>query len=244
MKRILFVVMLFFSTSTFAQNIDDEAIFRDILNTESENYYPAIFSRYMAGDTTLTLDNYRHLYYGYAWHDKYKPLEIPAEKAKLLTTLSLGDKMEVGDYLSVIENANKIMESEPFSPSNINFLTFAYGSIGDTVNEKINAYRLKMITEAIKSSGTGLKESSPWHTLSFSDSADIMALMQQTYGKRMVVSRSVEYFPLFERNAQGVKGYYFNYERVYRNRPETQPQKSNWQFNGIPIKKRTTEYDK
>ena len=44
------------------------------------------------------------------------------------------------------------------------------------------------------------------------------------------------------RQPGGVKGYYFNFERMYWRRPEKMPQKkpTGWEFNGIPIKKRIT----
>ena len=46
---------------------DDDAILQEIINSDSPYNYTALFTRYMAGDTTLTPKEYHYLYYGYAW---------------------------------------------------------------------------------------------------------------------------------------------------------------------------------
>ena len=89
---------------------------------------------------------------------------------------------------------------------------------------------------------SGLKETWLWHVLSLACGTDMMGGRGQGYGARRVVSRATEYVPLLVRQPGGVKGYYFNFERMYWRRPEKMPQKkpTGWEFNGIPIKKRIT----
>ncbi len=220
---------------------DNDAILREILNSESPYYYPSLFIRYMAGDTTLNLEEYRHLYYGYAWQPTYKPFESPQSGTKLLAKFEKGlDSLTVEDCHEIIRYAGDVMKTEPFHPSTVNFLTFAYGALGDTINERVNAHRFKMLIETIQSSGTGLREKSAWHILYYPDADDVLGHMNLIFGKNSVVSRTVEFIPLYERRG-GVKGYYFNFERIYWNRPDQLPEKrtnSNWQFNNIPLKKK------
>ena len=52
--------------SPLSKRRDNDAILRETIDTGSPYYYPAIYMRYMSGDTTLTLEDHRHLYYGYA----------------------------------------------------------------------------------------------------------------------------------------------------------------------------------
>ena len=63
---------------------DNDQILKDVLNGMSPYYYPVLFMRYMEGDTTLTLEDYRHLYYGYAWQPEYEPFDKPQVKEDLL----------------------------------------------------------------------------------------------------------------------------------------------------------------
>lgn len=219
--------------------IDNDEILREIINSESPNYYPVLFTRYMAGDTTLTLSDYRYLYYGYVWQTTYKPFETPEATTKILMILEKQKDFTQSDFENIVKYANDVMISEPFNPSNINFLTFAYASLGDKVNEKINSIRMNMIFKTIQSSGTGLKEHSAWHIIAFSHATDLLAHMNLSYGKPVVESRTVEYIPLLIRT-KGVKGYYFDYSRIYWYKPDNIPLKENngWEFNGIPLKRR------
>lgn len=215
---------------------DNDNILKAIINSESPYYYPSLMMRYEVGDTTLTLDDYHYLYYGYAYQDSYKPLEsIPAED-KLLMLLEAGEPTEGGAY-ELIDYAKEVMKYDPFSPKNINFLTYAYMTVGDEENARINADRFGKILTTIESSGTGLRENSPWHVLWFSHATDVIGSRDLKIGSRTVRSRTVEYVSLQKRDGN-VKGYYFDFGRMYWKRPE-KPQKEKrvdgFKINGIQV---------
>ena len=77
MLRILFLMLLILPATGMAQQRvpDNEEILAEIIDGESPHYYPHLMERYMAGDTTLTLDDYYYLYYGFVYDDNYRPLE-------------------------------------------------------------------------------------------------------------------------------------------------------------------------
>ena len=226
--------------TVYPQAPDNEAILKAILDINSPLYYPVLMTRYRAGDTTLTLNDYRHLYYGYAWQPEYKPFENSSADFKLLSEFDHSlDSLTREDCEKIIKFANEVMKTEPFHPSTVNFLAFAYGALGDTLNERINYHRVKMLLATIRSSGTGVQEKSPWHILYYSDAVDVLASMNVLYGKNTVVSRTTEYYPLYQRIGD-IRGYFFNFERIYWNRPDKLPEKKSrgWEFNGIPLRKR------
>lgn len=225
-------------TKLKSERPDNEAIFQEILDPNSPYYYPALMTRYAVGDTSLNLNDYRHLYYGYVYQVNYRPFETPEASLRILTLLERGlDSLTVGDYEDIRDHALQVMEMEPFSLGNINFLILAYGALGDQKNERINFYRLQMVIQAIKSSGDGMREKSPWHVTYFSHATDLLSTMNVLYGRRTVVSRTTEFIPLLSRNE--TRGYYFDFSRVYMFQPEMEPQRkpTGWEFNGIPIKK-------
>lgn len=217
---------------------DNDAILRETINSASPYYYPTLFTRYLTGDTTLTDTDYRYLYYGFVWRPEYKPFETPAARDKILQILE-ADSLNEADYRRVIAYGNEVLKKEPFDPGAINFLIYAYGGIGDTLNERINYYRLQGVLNAIKSSGTGLSEESPWHIIYFSHVRDFLASENIICGKERVISRTVAYTPLLVKE-KGVKGYYFDFGRIYWQRPDKEPEKrsSGWEFNGQPLKRR------
>lgn len=238
MRKIL-LLLICTPIIAFAQRtVDNEEILAQITNGDSQYYYPRLMGRYMVGDRTLTEDDYYYLYYGYAFQDSYNPLNpAPIESSKILAIFERNPEPGFSDALEIIALAKEVMKSTPFSPTNINFLTYAYGIVGDTINERTSSEQFKKIISTIKSTGTGVKENSPWVVLSFADAGDVIASMGLQVGRRIIVSRSVEFISLTIPEGK-IKGYYFDYSRVYWRKPDAIPEKSSggWMFNGIKLK--------
>ena len=239
MKRFLFLLIILLPLFSNAQRVpDNDEVLARISNTGSRYFYPIPFSRYMAGDTTLTADDYYYLYYGYAYQDSYKPLETITAEDLMLDVFSRNPQPNVIESEKIVEYGLEVMKADPFSPRTLNFMTYAYGVMGDTVNGRINADRLAKVLATIESSGTGLKEESPWHVLQFTHSADVLAAKGVDPLKRRVVTRTVEYIQLVKPDGK-IKGYYFDFGRVYWKRPETVREKrvQGIEFNGIKPKR-------
>lgn len=215
---------------------DQEDVLSKTMSSSSPYYYPAMMMRYMAGDTSLTAEHYYYLYYGFAYDEGYDAhAPLPGEDA-IYGVFARTSEPTLQEALAIIEAGRENMLVDPFNPGNINMMTYAYQIAGDTVNAIVSADRFRKITGAIESSGTGLKESSPWHILRFSHANDLVAAKGLKIANRQVRSLTVEYLQL-EKNREGVKGYFFNYERVYW-RPfdgkRKEPQ-SRWMINGVPV---------
>lgn len=220
---------------------DEEDILAHTLNQASPHYYPELMMRYVVGDTTLTVEDYHYLYYGYAYDANYRPLEnIPDtdEVLELLAGLGTAGATKAQAQM-LLEAAKDVMLVDPFSPSNINIMTYAYGVLGDAEQEKVSADRFRKIIAAIESSGTGRKESSPMHVLRHEHVNDLMLSRGLHIVNRTVRTTKVEYVQV-QREGRNAKGYYFNFERIYWKRPEMIPEReqSNWMINGMPLNKR------
>lgn len=241
---VIALVVMFAAQSVVAQELrvpDDEDVFVRTADQNSPWYYPELMMRYVVGDTTLTATDYHYLYYGYAYDANYRPLENIPDNTEVLELLSgLGT---AGATRSQAERlllaAKDVMLVDPFSPSNINVMTYAYGILGDTINERISADRFNKVVATIESSGTGLRENSPMHVLRHEHVNDLMLAKGLNIVNRTVRSTKVEYVQV-QRGGRNAKGYYFNFERIYWKRPEMVPEreKSNWMINGMPLNKR------
>lgn len=220
-----------------SQAPDNKQIEAAVTNISSPYYYPRLFERYVDGDTTLNLQDYRHLYYGYIFEESYKPLEtisyadsiaVTLEKNKDDTILSpeIFDKIEL--------YGKKMLKTTPFNLNYINMLTYIYQMQGDMDRAEASSYRFKMVKEAIFSSGTGLSKDSPWCVLYREDEFNILSIIKARYSKRIYVTFSIEFFhtPI---KTDGNKGYYFDVSRMYLKRPEDsgakEQQKRKFEFN-------------
>ncbi len=214
---------------------DYEKIFVEINTDTSPYFYPKLFSRYREGDTTLNLEDYRHLYYGYSFSPDYQPLKIRAYSDSLAMVLSQNkDSLMLSPELfeQVERFCSLSLESEPFSMNFINFLTYIYQMSGKTDLAKRYSYQMRMIKQAILSSGTGVSDKSPWHVLYRSDMLDLLASLKARPSKRMYVTAQIEYFHLPVKNGDA-RGYYFNTGRIF-----TAPSQEGVKIEAAPPKRR------
>lgn len=231
-KKIIFATGIIFaavttitSVAAAAQPPDYDEILARTTDPASEFYYPALLQRYIDGDDELNGEHYRALYYGFVFHDQYKPLDPITEETEILNIFDgVGMEMTADDAAKVLELARKVMERDPFSPANINFMTFAYGILGDTENERLSALRLAGVLSAISSSGDGIGENSAWHVISFAHVNDFLGARGLEPRNRRVVSRALEYVTLREPDGKN-KGYYFDFSRAYSKPPTVMPEK-------------------
>src|ERR1700754_3390543 len=74
MKKLLTILAIFFNSSLYAQDftpVDRTQVEKVVTDPNSENYYPKLLKRYQEFDSTLTLEHYRLLYYGFVFQEKY-----------------------------------------------------------------------------------------------------------------------------------------------------------------------------
>ena len=236
MKRIFTTLSaLFVVLSAVAQTPNNDLIFANINDANSPLYYPNLILRYKEGKS-LSEQEYHHLYYGYAFQPSYKPLEVNSAMTRvqeIMARLSI-DTPSVHDIDELIAAGIAAMEHDPFSPTLLNILVYAYGASGDKVREGAYANHLNGILRCIEQSGDGLKEKTPMHIIMFSHGTDLIASKSIGYRKGQIMSRTVEFVP-FDRPRDRVKGYYFDYSRIYWNKPEnyTFKRERTWQFNNL-----------
>lgn len=216
---------------------DEDDILHQTLSATSPYYYTNLMLKYRNGLEGLTQEEYFYLYYGYLYQESYRPfVENRALDEMLLIMSSVDVEMpSVAQLQSLIERGLEAMELDPFNPKVLNMLAFAYGALGDVQREQLYFDHLNGVLHTIESSGTGLKESSPWHILMFSHAYDLLASKGYQYGQSRIISRNVEYVPLTKVLKDRIKGFYFDYSRVYRNKPDEVVIKRDrtWQFNNL-----------
>ena len=218
---------------------DDDDIVDRTMDSQSPYYYPNLMMRYRSGEA-LTEEEYHYLYYGFADDDNYRPLDVNPALDRFLGLVERLDverpDVELLQTLTVV--GEEVMVRDPFSPKVLNVMAFAWGALGDRQKEQMFYDRMTSVIRTIESSGSGLSEKSPRHVLMFSHARDVLASHGLEFRTSKLMSRSVEYIPL-EKPQGRVKGYYFDYSRIYRHRPQnTDYQRPRtWQFNNLKPQK-------
>lgn len=240
MKRILLLLVALMPLVADAKTPVEQDIIDRITDQRSPYYYLKLMMRYTNGALDLTDEDYHYLYYGFAYQDAYKPLETNPDKEEMLSLMQGmdPDKVERERLEQLLSRANAARMRDPFSPQILNVLTFVHQMLGNDAEAQRWAKHLNGVMRTIVSSGDGLTIKSPRHILMFDHALDVMAAEGLAAGDARVVSRTVEFVPLLSTQVIGGKkrkGLYFNFERIYRNKPEgyTYKRERTWQFNNL-----------
>ena len=237
-----FALFALSATPLQAKVPDEDEIVDRIMDSESEYYYPNLMMRYRNGETSLSDEAYHYLYYGFAYDENYRPLD---PNPALDRFFGLMERLNVDTpdkelLQTLIVTGEEVMLRDPFSPKVLNVMAYAYGALGDSLKEKVYYNHLTNIIATIESSGEGTSEKSPRHVLMFSHARDVLASHGLEFRTSKLMSRNVEYIPL-EKPEGKIKGYYFDYSRIYRQKPENTEyhRPRTWQFNNLKPRKYT-----
>jgi hypothetical protein len=217
MKKILIVILLttIFSSiksqeRTF-QAPDYEKISLEIQDSSSIYYYPKLMSRLAAYDTTLTIVDYRHLYYGYIFQKEYQPYWKSSEEEKLVKFYR-SKKISEKDYDKIIELASHSINEFPFDLRQMNFMGYIYHLKGEEeMSLKVNR-RFHGIFGAIMSTGDGKSCETSFHVISVSHEYVFLNFFQFTMTSQALTG-DCDYLS-FEKDQRNVDGVYFNVKKL------------------------------
>lgn len=210
---------------------DMEKIREEVNNPKSKYFYPKLMKLYESNDTTMNLDQYRHLYLGYIFQEDYDPYRRSAFDVELEELYYRTDHTRA-ELDSIIDHAELLLENNPFNLKQMDFLIYALNKRQKVNRAKIWQYRLNHLIGAILSTGTGLDEENAWI---ISDQAhEYFLLNNHGYMITDVEYRRPYYeYAIIKKDAgtpgsstseKSVDGYYFNLkyllDEYYRKHPE------------------------
>ena len=189
---------------------DYAQIKEQINNSKSESYYPKLMERFVNCDTTLIIEDYRKLYYGFALREDY----IPYQEANQ-TLLDIRRKLIESDAssdvcTSAIQIAKEALLDNPFNLTSLSIIPICYMQLGDSVNYKLWDNKLHGILEAIYSSGDGETPQTAIHVISIDHEYEIFNRLGYELDQVEVVNNQTDFIRIKE-NPENLKGVYFNF---------------------------------
>lgn len=226
MRKLLLILILFLTFGNIlAQEVDApdyKQIRAQIQNTKGPNYYPTLMRRYLANDTTLSLEQYRVLYYGFTLQEDFVPYQM--EKKQLLDIRKSLNKEKGSARLcpEAIQISNNILDDNPFDLLAISTLSFAYLQLQDTVKYNLWNDKQNALLDAIVSSGDGETQESAFHVIDIEHEYEVLYRMGLQIEKDSLCNESIEYIKVKE-NTEDIPGVFFNFgacRSVYKKRYE------------------------
>ncbi len=225
-KFITFLLALLISYSTLSQqgNFNKPAytqIRTNIFDNSSPFFYPNLYDRYIQGDTSLTLEDFRHLYYGYTFQSKYIPYLESKYEANLLSYLKKGRLSSV-ELKKFIEVAELKLKELPYDIRTLNILAFSYAQNGDSLMNTITKFKKEMLVNAILSTGDGKSEKTAFHVIDPPHERDILNELGFRYAGSSNLANVLCDYLIVKPNERNVRGIYFDVSRLLKVRSERQ----------------------
>lgn len=224
MRKIIIFLAVFFSlVSAYAQEMaapDYKQIRAQVQNAKGPNYYPTLMRRYLANDTTLSMEQYRALYYGFTLQEDFVPYQ-PSMK-QLFDIRKKLSKNNGNPKLcpEAVDLSLAILDDNPFDLLAISTLSFSYLQLHDTVSYHLWNDKQNSLLDAILSSGDGDTEESAIHVINIEHEYEVLNRMGLKVEKDSLCNDHIEYIKVKE-NAEDIQGLYFDFgacRSVYRRR--------------------------
>lgn len=211
--NLLLLILVISVASAYSQTIvvekpDYKKIEEAIADKASELYYVKLMIRYRLADTTMTLEEKRHLYYGYSFQKEYSPYGRSDYEDKLREVLNNG-KLRTSDYQKIVVFSDSILAENPFNLAVIDNQLFAFEKLGDSGRFNENITRLKIVVDAMLSSGDGLSKESAYYVISTAHEYFILNMLGLTFGGSQSLQEHYDYLTV-AKNPDKIKGLYFD----------------------------------
>ena len=193
-KIVLNTIYLIFTANLFAQldsveyKTPDYAGIKKIVSEPGfEFYYPTLMERMKQFDATLTIEEYRFLYYGFIFQPEFPKSPWASrfqEQERELTKYYQRRSIPRRNYDTVIELINQILDIDPFYIRGINFLAYILHLKGEEEAAAKRSMQLWNIVHAILSSGDGQNPETGFHVIDIGHEYVVMNLLQIPIGNR------------------------------------------------------------
>lgn len=173
-QLLLFIAVTLASTNVFSQEMDErvkpdmDAIATAIKDTGSENFYPKLLKRYKKLDSTLTIEQYKLLYYGFSLQPEY--LDAQRDDYKMLEYVKLKDLEGIKKEAKFMIYKNPFCLLALYELSYVNYRTDSANPEWRLRRRQYNALRKVIIY-----SGDGQSKETAFKVLSPNDEYNIIS---------------------------------------------------------------------
>ncbi len=195
----------------------------DVLDPESQYYYPRLMDEYQRNDTLMDLEKFRYLYLGYMFQEDYNPYRSSAFSSQ---NDNLIEKKQISrqECDSVIKYAEKSLQDNPFDLKEMMNLISALRIKGKNNLAQVWQYKFNNILLAIASTGTGLDEESAWFVIEPQHEYILLNAMGYKVENHLFYEPYFEYITVVDPSGGKAGGYYFNIKTLldeyYRKYPD------------------------
>lgn len=213
MRNSIFFFIFIVSLSAFSQKAKLKApnykkIEKEINKPDSDYYYTKLINKFEQADSTMTLEEKRHLYYGFIYQDEYSPYG-KSTFVDSLNTIFKKEKIADDDYLNIIKFSDSILKDNPFDLRILNHKVYCYAELLNDDDYFKTSVKMNIIIDAILSSGDGLSKKTAFYVTHISDEYDLISILGFQFGGSQRLIEHYDYLKIAD-NEKGIEGLYFD----------------------------------
>lgn len=212
MKRIIPFLFILIYQISFSQEwrIEKpvyEEIEKNIKTRRSNLFYKKLLKRYHNADSTMTLEEKRHLYYGYVFNKKYSPYSH-SPFTDSLNVLFEKEELNESDLKMLIRYTNEMLKENPFALDAMNYQMYALEELGDYVSYNNRLIQMHAVVDALISSGNGKDKEEAFYVIYISHEYDLLDILGYDYSGSQSLVQTYDYLTV-EENDEEIEGFYF-----------------------------------
>ena len=193
---------------------DYEKIKINIENKSSNLYYPLLVYKYQEGDSTMTLEEKRHLVYGFVYHESYSP-SISVLNPEQIQLILDKENVTAKDWVALVSLLNSWLNTEPFNCRLLYYLSIAHEALNNMpVAEKV-VRRMQIVGDALYSTGNGLSQETAIHVFADYHKHDYLLLNNLSMQSQRLVNGGYDVFSLMP-NEYEIKELWFYENQLFK----------------------------
>ncbi len=195
---------------SMAEAPDYQQIRQQTSSSRSTSFYPRLLERFQQCDTTLTLEDYRNLYFGFVLQEDFIPYQKENPSALEARAQLAQSRAAADDCPAALTKAQEALLDNPFDLPALSVVPICYYQMGDTTNYLLWNQKLHGILDAIGSSGDGETPESAYHVINIEHEYEILNRLGFELDQVEVVNKQTDFIRI-KNNNDSVPGIYFNF---------------------------------
>lgn len=180
-------------------------------DASSPFYFDRLMEKYLNGDAELSIEESRHLYYGYVFQPGYVPTDTSSYNNRLAEVLSR-NSFSASDYADIVLYSDELLKEDPFNLRALNAKMLVYAQQDKSEEYKKVARQRRVVQDAIISTGDGMSENSAYYVIKVAHEYDILPFLGFSFAsedKKLLKNKTVNSLSLGQ-NKFGIDKIYFN----------------------------------
>lgn len=216
---ITLVFYLMFVSGAIAQDVfnppDYAAVEKITSDKSSDFYYPGLYKRFIGNDTSLDIQHYRLLYYGYFYHKHtVGEGEVDYSLQDSLSAYRRKDTLTAQESQKVLNWTKQLLKSDPFNPDTHYRLFRMYDNSGDEISAQIHLHKVRMLARTIVSTGNGASCKTAYHVTAIPHEYFMLRSWSLVSTGQTLTEDQCDYHKLAE-NDKNLSGMYFDVKQIF-----------------------------